>query len=88
MYSLGYSSSGNQDSRHSFASRALALGENLQLIGKFLGHRQVQTTARYAHPERNSVKAAAARTADGLKADMNMLLGASRTHSISCVLAP
>ena len=30
------------------ASRALALGESLTMIGKLLGHTQVQTTARYA----------------------------------------
>ena len=34
---------------HSYASRALALGESLTMIGKLLGHTQVQTTARYAH---------------------------------------
>ena len=34
------------DLRHSFASRALALGEGLPMIGKLLGHTQVQTTAR------------------------------------------
>ena len=38
------------DLRHSFASRALALGESLTMIGKLLGHRKVQTTARYAPP--------------------------------------
>ena len=37
------------DLRHSFVSRALALGESLTMIGKLLGHRQVQTTVRYAH---------------------------------------
>ena len=37
------------DLRHTFASRALALGESLPMIGKLLGHTQVQTTARYAH---------------------------------------
>ena len=31
------------DLRHSFASRALALGESLPMIGKLLGHTQVQT---------------------------------------------
>ena len=36
------------DLRHSFASRALALRESLTMIGKLLGHRRVQTTARYA----------------------------------------
>ena len=38
------------DARHSFASRALALGEGLPMIGKLLGHTRVQTTARYAPP--------------------------------------
>jgi len=58
------------DLRHSFASRALALGESLPMIGKMLGHRKVQTTARYAHLARDSVKAAAARVAESLRADM------------------
>ena len=61
----------NHDIRHSFASRALALGESLPMLGKLLGHRQVQTTARYAHLGRSSVKAAAARIADSLEADMD-----------------
>ena len=58
------------DLRHSFASRALALGESLSMIGKLLGHRKVQTTARYAHLAQDSVKASAARTAESLRADM------------------
>ena len=49
------------DLRHSFASRALALGESLTMIGKLLGHTQVQTTARYAHLARDSIRTAAAR---------------------------
>ena len=49
------------DLRHSFASRALALGGSLTMIGKLLGHTQVQTTARYAHLARNSIQTAAAR---------------------------
>ena len=58
------------DLRHSFASRALALGESLPMIGKLLGHRKVQTTARYAHLARDSVKAAAARVAESLRGDL------------------
>ncbi len=58
------------DLRHSFASRALALGESLPMIGKLLGHRKVQTTARYAHLARDSVKVAAARVAESLRADL------------------
>ena len=49
------------DLRHSFASSALALGESLTMIGKLLGHTQVQTTARYAHLARDSIQTAAAR---------------------------
>lgn len=58
------------DLRHSFASRALALGESLPMIGKLLGHTQIQTTARYAHLARDSVKASASRVADSIGADM------------------
>ena len=49
------------DLRHRYASRALALGESLTMIGKLLGHTQVQTTARYAHLARDSIQTAAAR---------------------------
>ena len=49
------------DLRHSFASRAVALGESLTMIGKLLGHTQAQTTARYAHLARDSIQSAAAR---------------------------
>ena len=56
------------DLRHSFASRALALGESLPMIGKLLGHGQVQTTERYAHLARASVKASAAKVADSIGA--------------------
>ena len=58
------------DLRHSFASRALALGEGLPMIGKLLGHTQVQTTARYAHLARDTVKASAARIGDSIDQDM------------------
>ena len=58
------------DLRHSSASRALALGESLSMIGKLLGHRKVQTTARYAHLAQDSVKVSAARVAESLRADM------------------
>lgn len=58
------------DLRHSFASRALALGESLPMIGKLLGHKRAQTTARYAHLARESVKEAAARTAASIGEDI------------------
>ena len=59
------------DLRHSFASRALALGEGLPMIGKLLGHTQVQTTARYAHLARDNVKASAARIGDSIEQDLD-----------------
>ena len=58
------------DCRHSFASRALALGEGLPMIGKLLGHTQVETTARYAHLAQDSVREAAVRVSDSIAADM------------------
>ena len=58
------------DLQHSFASRALALGESLPVIGKLLGHTQVETTARYAHLTRDSVRESAARIAASIGADL------------------
>ena len=58
------------DIRHSFASRALALGEGLPIIGRLLGHRRVETTARYAHLARESVNESAERVAVNIAADV------------------
>ncbi|MBK1666315.1 integrase [Rhodospirillum rubrum] len=49
------------DLRHTFASGGLLVGEGLAMIGKLLGHTQVQTTARYAHLADDPIKAAATR---------------------------
>ena len=62
------------DCRHSFASRALALGEGLPAIGRMLGHRKVTTAARYAHLERDTEKASMAKIGGSIGAD---LLGGS-----------
>ena len=61
----------NHGLHHSYASRALSLGETLPMIGKLLDHRKVQTTARYADLASDSVKAAAERVADSLAADLD-----------------
>ena len=58
------------DLRHSYASRALALEESLSMIGELLGHRKVQTTARYAHLARDSVRESTARVAESIGADI------------------
>jgi site-specific recombinase XerD len=39
------------------------------VIAKLLGHSQIQTTARYAHLARESVKASAARVAASIAGD-------------------
>ncbi len=58
------------DLRHSYASRALALGEGLSMIGKLLGHRQIVTTARYAHLMRDAERAAVAKVGGSIGADI------------------
>ena len=58
------------DLRHSFASRALALGETLPVIGKLLGHSDIETTARYAHLARDSILDAAERIAGSIATDI------------------
>jgi integrase len=45
------------DLRHSYASLAAGRGVSLQMIGKLLGHRSPQTTARYAHLARDAAAA-------------------------------
>ena len=61
--------------RHSYASRALALGEGLTMIGKLLGHTQVQTTARYAHLARDSIQNAAARITGSIGGNLSPAQG-------------
>ena len=58
------------DLRHSVASRALALGEELPMIGKLLGHRRIESTVRYAHLARTAVHEAAERVASSLAEDI------------------
>ena len=58
------------DLRHLYASRALALGESLTMIGRLLGHKQIETTARYAHLARDSAQEAAERIAESISADI------------------
>ncbi len=56
------------DLRHAYASVAVASGLSLPMIGALLGHREVKTTARYAHLADDPQKAAAdliAGTIDG-----------------------
>lgn len=47
------------DLRHSFASVMVAGGASLPMIGALLGHKDVKTTARYAHLATDPLRAAA-----------------------------
>ena len=67
------------DCRHSYASRALALGESLPMIGRLLGHTHVQTTARYAHLARDSIQNAAARITGSIGGNLSSAQG-SENH--------
>ena len=49
------------------ASTAVASGQGLPMIGKLLGHTQVQTTARYAHLAADPMKTAADQIAGTLR---------------------
>jgi len=56
------------DLRHSFAAVGAGSGLGLPVIGKLLGHRNLETTARYAHVDANPLRVAANRIADQLAA--------------------
>ena len=47
------------DLRHTFASHAVMAGCPLPIVGKLLGHTQIQTTMRYAHLADKEIAAAA-----------------------------
>ena len=66
------------DLRHSYASRALAAGESLSMIGKLLGHADIQSTARYAHLARETERVSAARVGASIGADIAPAAGGGR----------
>jgi integrase len=47
------------DLRHTFASHAAMSKDTLPMIGRLLGHRNPQSTSRYAHLDDEHVPAAA-----------------------------
>lgn len=59
------------DLRHTFASTAVAAGQGLPIIGKLLGHTQVQTTARYAHLAADPVRTAADQISEKISSFLN-----------------
>ena len=63
------------DLRHTFASWAVAGGATLYMTGALLGHRQSNTTARYAHFADDPLQSAADRVAASLAAAMTNRTG-------------
>ena len=47
------------DLRHTYASNAVSSGMPIQMVGRLLGHSQIQTTMRYAHLADDPVRQAA-----------------------------
>ncbi len=54
------------DLRHTYASNAVSEGMPIQMVGRLLGHSQLQTTMRYAHLADTSVNLAAEENASRL----------------------
>ncbi|SFU21828.1 site-specific integrase [Sedimentitalea nanhaiensis] len=54
------------DLRHTYASNAVSSGMPIQMVGRLLGHTQIQTTMRYAHLADDPVRRAAEENASAL----------------------
>ena len=65
----GWRTSGCATAEHTFASRALALGGTLPVIGRLLGHSDIETTARCAYLAHDSIHETAERIAQSIAAD-------------------
>lgn len=63
------------DLRHTYASNAVSSGMPIQMVGRLLGHTQLQTTMRYAHLADDPVRRAAEENA----ARLNLALGIAQT---------
>ena len=73
------------DLRHSVASTAAAQGHSLFLIGKLLGHKDLRSTARYAHLADDARKAMANSVSDAIS---SALRGQTRAASLSTPARP
>lgn len=60
------------DLRHTYASNAVSSGMPIQMVGRLLGHTQLQTTMRYAHLADDPVRRAAEANAERLSFALNV----------------
>lgn len=68
------------DLRRSFAAVAAGAGSSLPIIRALLAHTQPQTTARYAHPAHDPLKAAA--EAVGARLAAAMAMESEKAHEV------
>jgi hypothetical protein len=73
-----------RDLRHTFASTAVSAGQGLPIMGKLLGHTQVQMTARYAHLAADPVRRAPIIFQHRLQIFRMIALHAHRTSARGC----
>lgn len=71
----GLSDARIHDLRHTFASVAATRGMSLLVIGKILGHKSEQTTKRYTHLARGTVREAAGGIAAAIAHNMSRATG-------------
>jgi integrase len=65
------------DLRHSFAATGAGRGLGLQMIGRLLGHRSLETTSRYAHLDAHPIRIAVNCIAGQISGAMDRRLSAS-----------
>jgi len=71
------------DLRHTYASNAVSGGMPIQMVGKLLGHSQIQTTMRYAHLADDPVNRAAEENANRLSNTLS--LGSKNTPRLRVI---
>jgi len=73
------------DLRHTYASNAVSSGIPIQMVGRLLGHTQLQTTMRYAHLADDPVRAAAEENSASLEAALGIGIGNGRSDRLRIV---
>lgn len=69
------------DLRHTFASLLVSGGASLEMIGKLLGHSQMQTTQRYAHLMDSPLRAGVDAVANAFKPKPRLVHAADRSSA-------